>query len=171
MKLSAIACVLFVAFIGCTQTTPPPEPEAPTNELMGVWKAAELVDTDLDIPEMLEEKGIVMDESELVPDAYMIFTEKYGFVVGSAMPNRPELPENPTDAQLVAAWGPVWAFARTYEVKENTVIARLLFAKNPMAKLDEPEIHFFKFDGDDLIWTFGVNGGRNTATLRFTRLE
>ena len=137
------------------------------NKLIGVWKAGELVETDLDIPETAK---------EVVPDWYMVFTKKYRFVLGSRIPNRQELPENPTDAQLVAAWESVVALALTYEVKGNTLIEHLLFAKNPIAEnlnanLGEQGGSSFKFDGDDLLWTFSPNGGRNTATQRFTRLE
>ena len=136
------------------------------NKLIGVWKYAELVDTDLDIPEEAREIGV---------DYYMVFTKKYRFVVGSRIPNRPILPESPTDSQLVAAYEPVVALAFTYEVRGNTLIENLLFAKNPIIK--NPNVNpgeqgsSFKFDGDDLLWTFSPNGGRNTATQRFTRLE
>ena len=132
------------------------------NKFIGVWRPAELVETDLDIQEMANDQ----------PDFYMVFTEKYKFVVGSRNPNRQELPENPTDSQLAAAWAPVYAFAWTYEVKGNTVIEHLLFSKNPNEKQGEQGSHTFKFDGDDLIWTIeGVNRGRNTVTARFRRLE
>jgi hypothetical protein len=164
MKLCVVACVVFVALtvFACTQSTPlpEPEPEAPTNKLIGVWRYAELVDTDLDIPE---------EAREIEADWYMVFTEKYRFVVGSRIPNRQELPENPTDSQLVAAWEPVTAMVSTYEVKENKIINRLVFAKNPNWTPGGEHSYPLKFDGDDLIWTYGVNG--NKVTQRYTRLE
>ena len=132
----------------------------PENKLIGVWKLAELVDTDLDIPET---------EKEVVADYHMVFTKKYRFVVGSRIPSRQELPESPTDSQLVAAWEPVVAFAFTYEVKGNAVIEHLLFSKNPNEKQGEQGSHPFKFDESDLIWT--IMSGGNTFTLRFMRLE
>ena len=138
-----------------------PSALAQADKLIGVWKPIEIVEIDLDIPEMANGG----------PDAYMVFTKKYRLVVGSRLPNRQELLDNPTDSQLVAAWGPVWAFAFTYEVKGNTVIERLLFSKNPNEKLGEQGSHPFKFDGDDLLWTVKVNEGRNTVTQRYKRLE
>ena len=169
-SVKIVACMIFlISLLAVSCGSPQPiesEQEAPENELIGVWKAGELVETDLDIPEMAK---------EVVPDWYMIITKKYRFVVGSRIPDRQELPENPTDSQLVAAWEPVVAFATAYEVRGNTLIENLLFAKNPIIK--NPNVNpgeqgsSFKFDGDDLLWTFSPNGGRNTATHRFTRLE
>jgi len=165
MKLHVVACMVSLAVLVAV-----PSALAQADKLIGVWKAAEIVDTDVNIPEMAKAKGLVMDEKGPMMDVYMVFTKKYRFVVGSVMPNRKELPENPTASQLVAAWEPVWAFAWAYEVKGNTVITRQLFSKNP---IEEPMEHSYplKFDGDDLIWTFGVIDGKNTVTQRYTRLE
>ena len=154
------------------------------NKLIGVWKYAELVDTDLDIPEEAREIGVwkyaelvdtdldIPEEArEIGVDYYMVFTKKYRFVVGSRIPNRPILPESPTDSQLLAAWEPVLAMVFTYEIKENNIITRLVFAKDPNEKLGGEHIYPLKFDGDDLIWTYGANEGRNTVTQRYKRLE
>jgi len=132
------------------------------NKLIGVWKFAEWVDTDLDIPE---------EEKEIESDYYMVFTEKYRFVVGSRIANRQELPENPTDSQLVAAWEPVMAMVSTYEVKENKIINRLVFAKDPNWTPGGEHSYPLKFDGDDLLWTYGGTHLTSTTTQRFPRLE
>ena len=154
-SVKIVACIVFLSVLFTV-----PSALAQADMLIGVWKLAELVDTDLDISET---------EKEVVADYHMVFTKKYRFVVGSRIPNRQELPESPTDSQLLAAWEPVVAFAFTYEVKGNTVIEHLLFSKNPNEKRGEQGSHPFKFDGDDLIWTI-ISGG-NTFTLRFKRLE
>ena len=155
-SIKIIACIVSFAFLLVV-----PSAMAQADKLIGVWRPVEIVETDLNIP------GIANGG----PDAYIIFTEKYRFVVGSRVPERQALPESPTDSQFVAAWAPVWAFASTYEVKGNTVIEHLLFSKNPNEKQGEQGSHTFKFDGDDLIWTVKVNGGRNTVTQKCKRLE
>jgi hypothetical protein len=101
----------------------------------------------------------------------MVFTKKYRFVVGSRIVSRQELPENPTDSQLLAAWEPVTAMISTYEVKENYIINRLVFAKNPNWMPGGEHSYPLKFDGDDLLWTYSPDGGRNIVTQRYTRLE
>jgi len=130
--------------------------------LIGVWKFAEWVDSNLGLPETA---------NEVVADYYMVFTKKYRFLVGSMDPDRPVLPENPTDSQLLAAWRPVAAMIWTYEVKGNAVITRQLFAKSPYSELVEEHSYPLKFDGDDLLWTYSPDGGRNIITQRFTRIE
>ena len=134
--------------------------------MIGVWKFAEWVDTDLDIPETAPETA-----NEVGPEYYMVFTKKYRFAVGSLTPDRQELPESPTDSQLLAAWRPVMAMIWTYEVKENYIINRLIFAKNPIENPGEEHSYPLNFDGDDLLWTYSPDGGNTIVTQRYKRLE
>jgi hypothetical protein len=121
-SVKIIACTIILITLLALSCGSPQSNETPVvnddmsaeNKLIGVWKFAEWVDSDLDIPE---------EAKELESDYYMVFTKKYRFVVGSRIANRQELPENPTDSQLLAAWEPVTAMISTYEVKENKINA------------------------------------------------
>ena len=176
MKTSVkiVACTIILITLLALSCGSPQSNETPVinddvgadNKLIGVWKFAEWVDTDPDLPETAPERV-----NEVAPEYYMVFTKKYRFAVGSLTPNRPVLPENPTDSQLLAAWRPVMAMIWTYEVKGNAIITRQLFTKSPYSELVEEHSYPLEFDGDDLLWTYSPDGGRTILTQRYKRIE
>ena len=86
----------------------------------------------------------------------------------------PELPQNPTDAQVVAALNSLWARADTYEVNGNTVSLRNIVAKDTNTKPGDILIARYRFEADTLLMTVisDKNGPlENPYILKFTRLE
>jgi hypothetical protein len=174
MKTSVkiIACMLFVFALlavscGSPQTEEAvvaPEEATASNPLVGVWKITEITGTG--------------PEAETITDpqpGFFIFTKKYLSNVGvSSNTPRPELPENPTDAQLLEAWRPFDAGVGTYEVDGNTMTTHSLVTKNPNRKPSDFWSGEFRIEGDDLFITGKANQDgpiENPYTLKLVRVE
>ena len=109
MPTKVIACMVSLAILVAV-----PSALAQADKLIGVWKLVEFA-------------GIGPDAVTLtkVQPQIAIFTKKHMMVMGvkSSEP-RPELPENATDAQKVAAWEPFLAEAAEYEADETAWLNR-----------------------------------------------
>ncbi len=86
---------------------------------------------------------------------------------------RPLVPQNATNAELVAAWGPFTAQAGTYEVNGSTITYHQIVAKNANGMLPENATYSreFRIDGNTL-QTSGTNAaGTVTTTFTYRRVE
>ena len=85
---------------------------------------------------------------------------------------RAELPEDPTDEQLLAAWRPFFARAGTYEVKGHEIHTKVIVGKNPNATAEQEENSAsFEVDGDTMFQTFTNDAGTVTFKVKYTRVE
>lgn len=82
---------------------------------------------------------------------------------------RAELPEDPTDEQLLEAWRPFIASGGSYTVSGTTISATTLIAKNPNQMGEEWDSEF-KFDGDKLVRQFSNPENGNTWIVTFERM-
>jgi hypothetical protein len=84
----------------------------------------------------------------------LIFTKNHwSMVMVSSDKPRPDLPQNATDAQKLAAWTPFTASSGTYEVKGNTYTAKTIVSKDPGGNPDSFITIEFKIEGNTLITT------------------
>jgi len=134
------------------------------NELEGVWK---LIEVDLPGPD-----GFT---STKVQPSVLIITRQYMTFMGVMGEDpRPELPENPTDAQIVAAWNPLRAVTGSYEVKGNTITSNPIVGKRPNWGPDDTMIYEYEFEGDDLSVRLisSLDGPiENPLSFKYTRVE
>jgi len=87
---------------------------------------------------------------------------------------RLELPANPTDAQIVAAWNPLRAVTGSYEVKGNTITSNPIVGKRPNLGPDDTMIYEYEFEADNLLVRLisSLNGPiENPLSFKYTRVE
>jgi len=161
MKTSAriTACVIFLTFIITV-----PSAMAQADKLIGVWKLTEVVTTGPD--------------ARVIPNVQPMisFVNKKHMGILGFLSDKPmsELPQNPTDAQVVSALNSLWASAATYEADEDTVTLHYIVAKDPNTKPGDTLVAGYRFEADTLVMTvMGDKNGplENPYTLKFTRLE
>lgn len=86
----------------------------------------------------------------------------------------PELPENATNAQKVAAWRPFLAEAAEYEADETTITCKAIVLKDPNVKPGDVMTFEYRFEGDYLIQIFKDTENyprANQFILKYSRLE
>jgi hypothetical protein len=156
-SLKVIACMAVLAVLATVHSA------SAQGKLEGVWKYSEIV------PPAPNAKPIPVREGLL------IFTKKhFSMMFIPGVNPRPDLPENATDAQKVAAWEPLNAGSGTYEVKGNTYIAKGIVGKDPGST--QPDLFItveFKIEGDTLITTpKSTNSGPvNWGSTKLVRVE
>ena len=85
---------------------------------------------------------------------------------------RAQLPDDPTDEQVLAAWRPFGANAGTYEVSGSELTTTVLVAKNPNATANQnTNTSSFEVDGDTLYRTLTNANNGNTFRLKLVRVE
>ena len=147
-----IACLTALVVLVIVQSA------AAQGKLEGVWRVTEVI-----IPGA---NGVKLAVPAAHPNL-MIFTKKhFSFInIAAADGNRPTLPQNATDAQKVAAWTPVVAWAGTYEVKGNIVTFHNIVDKDPNGM---PPGGFwtaeFKTEGNTFTWTAKTDQNGPVAT-------
>ena len=163
-SVKILACLVFIIALLAVSCGSPQsiesEPEVPENELIGVWKVVEV--------------NITGSDAQTITDpqqpGILIFTIKYrSFMAINRDTPRPQLPENPTDAQLVEAYGPFMANVGTYEVNGNTITFNYLISKHPNSNPDNLMTNEYKIEGDNLFTTYV--GTENQYTTKYVRLE
>jgi hypothetical protein len=136
-------------------------------KLEGVWRIAEVIRGG--------QNPIKLTVDATHPGLFIV-TRKHWCLINLTNPNRPDLPQQgATDAQKVATWTPVVAFAGTYEMKGNITTFRTIVAKDPsdMPK-DGISTNEFKFEGSSVIWTPKTNANGPIADpiiTKFVRVE
>ena len=158
MKTHVVACMVFLLAV--------PSALAQADKLVGVWKLTEFGPPV--IPAMKREA-----DTNPQPEIW-IFTQKYCSIMGAIGEKlRPDLPEDPTEAQLLEAWRPFNASTGTYEVSGSTITILPIVDKNPNAMNSRRAlIQHFRFEGDTLIISSSERPpGLLPMEKRFTRLE
>lgn len=160
--IRVITCVVFITLLVAV-----PSALAQADKLVGVWQLSEVIYTG---PNARTVKIPPNVQTQIT-----IFTKKYMTIVGIRdQKPRPELPENATDAQKVAAWEPVHAVCMSYEVKGTTIIFKAIILKNPNVKPGDTMLMDYHFEGDTLVQTIksDKNGPvENPYTIKYIRLE
>ena len=146
----AVAAVSFLAFRPATTTD--------AGDLEGVWKTVHVT--------LTNDEGTEEFDSP-APNLTIYTATHYAtvFVVGEEP--REALPEDPTDAQLLAAWRRFRATAGTYEVKGNEIHNKVIVSKNPNWRENTATL---EVDGDTMVYTFTTDAGL-TVKVRYTRVE
>lgn len=136
-----IACMAALAFLFAVQSAPA------QGKLEGVWRVSEVTFTGANAGKIT----VTAEHPNLI-----IFTKKhFSFLnIMTTTDTRPDLPANATDAQKVAAWTPVAAWAGTYGVKGNIVTFRNIVHKDPGGMVaGNFGTSEFKIEGNTLIET------------------
>jgi hypothetical protein len=167
MKTSVklVSCLLFFTLLMTISCSSPQTTEtksvAPENELVGVWKIAEIIVTGPQA-QTITEPG----------PGFLIITKKYVSYAASAP--RAALPKVPTDAQLAAAFMAFSADTSTYEVNGNTITQHYIMGLAPNLKQGDIANVEYKLDGDNLSATVkSTQAGpiEYPVTTKYVRVE
>ena len=153
------AFIIFLTFIITV-----PSAIAQADQLIGVWELTELVTTGPDA-------RVIRNVHPMISFVNKKHMGILGFLSDTPMP---ELPQNPTDTQLVASLNSLWASAATYEADGDTVTLHNIVAKDPNTKPGDTLIARYRFEADTLVMTVILNKNvplENPYTLKFSRLE
>ena len=159
-RIRVIACMVSFAFLLAVPST-----LAQADKLIGVWKV-----TEVKWPAN-PEQNLDASTNKTPQPRLWIFTKKhYSMMEDRSYKPRPDLPEEPTDAQRAAAYGPFFANSGTYEVTGSTITFLPILAMSPnVTNSPRPFSHDFRFEGDSLIILYRVSFG--LIELKCTRLE
>jgi hypothetical protein len=125
----------------------------------GVWKSVHVTITN--------DEGT--QENEITTPNLMIFTANHYASVRTGQ--REQLPEDPTDEQLLAAWRPFNANAGTYEVRGNEIHMKVIVHKSPNVTAAQREnTSTFEVDGDTMLRTI-TNAAGVTFKVKYVRVE
>ena len=153
-----VACIVFLSVLFTVSSA-----LAQAGKLIGVWKLVEYVET--------SPNAVTITNGPL---QIAIFTKKYMMVMGNGSVTRPELPENATDAQKVAAWEHLRAESCEYEADDTKIKCKALVVKNPNTKTGDVMTFEYRFEGDYLIQIFRTTEETPRTlsfTLKYMRLE
>ena len=159
--LVLFSVILFSVSCGSQQTTEPAS-VIPQNPFVGAWKTVEVT--------------ITAPQAQTITDplpGICIMSPKYMAYVGVQAP-REALPENPTDAQLAAAFKPFMAIAASYESDGNTITAHPIVGSDPSMTEDTFVTMEYKLEGDYFTVTPKSNEKgpvENSYTLKFKRID
>ena len=104
------------------------------------------------------------------PRLYIFTNKHYSQMEVTGDKPRADLPEEPTDEQIAAAYWQFRANSGTYEVKGSTITFLPIVAKGPnVTNSPRPFSADYKFEGDSLITLFETSFG--LIELKLTRLE
>ncbi len=160
MKTSVrvVACLLSLSVLATV-----PSVMAQADKLIGVWKVTEVKYPQTDY---MDAQTVVDPQSRL-----WIFTKKhYSQMEVTGDKPRADLPKEPTDAQIAAAYRQFLANSGTYEVKGSTITRLPIVAKGPnLTNSPRPGSFEFRFEGDSLIILYGTSFG--LIELKLIRLE
>lgn len=104
------------------------------------------------------------------PPGLYIFTERH-YSVQRVITARPALPEKPSDAELLAAFGPFTANSGTYEVRGGRLTTTAMVAKNPNAMAGQSSTSELHFEGNEVVHVTSPNPGGGTTVTKLMRLE
>ncbi len=160
MRRLTLLIVLAVAAVSFLALRPAATIDA--SAVDGVWKSIHVTITN--------DEGT--EEFEITTPNLLIFTAThYARLTVFGQEPRAELPEDPTDEQLLAAWRPLIANAGTYEVKGDEIHTKVIVAKSPNATAEQAEDSApFEVDGDTMVRTF-TNDAGTTFVVRYSRVE
>jgi hypothetical protein len=162
-SLKVIACMAALAVLVTVQSA------AAQGKLEGVWRVSEVTFTGAN--------ALKITVAPTHPSLFIITKKHFSFLnIANTTGTRPDLPQQgATDAQKVAVWTPVVAWAGTYEVKGNMYTARTIVAKDPSEMAPGNfSTSEFKIEGDTLTFTPKTNQDgpiANPIITKFVRVE
>jgi hypothetical protein len=173
-SVKIIACMVFLIALltvscGSPQTTES-ETAGPENKLIGVW---EIIGSTTEFPPDMNRETEVSDTH--LP-GIMIFTKKYFSWVDFHLvdfndKSLPELPEDPTDAQIAAVYNQLGVMTGTYEIEGSSIERHIIVSKNPnQMGRDAVGWKSYAFEGDILTMT-ATFSNQMIYTLKLRRLE
>ena len=138
---------------------------ASAQSLEGVWRRTE------GVTEGGPNAGTISG-SDMQPGLLIYTQDHYSVVVLNGTEARPLIPQNPTDADLVATWGPLAAQSGTYEVNGSTITYHRVVAKAAanMLPANATFSREFRIDGNTL-QTSGTNADGSVTTFTYRRVE
>ncbi len=139
---------------------------ASAQSLEGVWRGTRMV------VEGGQNAGTISG-SDVQPRLLFYTQDHYSLLFVNGTEARPLIPQDPTDADLVAAWGPLTAQAGTYELSGSTITYHIVVAKSANGMLPQNSTYSreFRIDGNTLV-TSGTNAaGTVTTTFTYRRVE
>ena len=139
---------------------------ASAQSLVGVWRGTEMV------TEGGPNEGTISG-SDVQPRLLFYTQNHYSVLFVNGTEPRPLIPENATESDLVAAWGPLAAQAGTYEVNGSTITYHIVVAKARNGMLPENATYSREFSiNGDILQTIGTNAaGTVTTTFTYRRVE
>ncbi|MBK5097031.1 MAG: lipocalin-like domain-containing protein [Gemmatimonadetes bacterium] len=162
-KLVIPSAVLVLATAVLAFRPAPPPPEVGVSAINGVWKAVHVAFASSD----------TSWASELSNPSITIFTDGYWSIARiSGDGPRADLPEDPTDEQLLEAFRRFHGSAGTYSVSGSTVSGTTLVSRNPnqMSADNTWSNEYWMKDGK-LTREYKNDENGNTWTVTFERLE
>ncbi len=138
-------------------------------KLEGVWRVAEVTFT--------AQNGLKITVPPTHPSLFILTKKHFSFLnIANTTGTRPDLPQQgATDAQKVAVWTPVVAWAGTWEAKGNTFTMRSIVAKDPIEMAPGNfGTNEFKLEGDTLTVTPKTNQSgpiANPIITKFVRVD
>jgi hypothetical protein len=163
------ACIVFLialVTVSCVSNqVTETESAFPENELIGVWEITG--DTIVYPPDMNQETEV--NDTHL--PGIMVFTKKYFSWVDFHGDALPELPEEPTDAQVAAVYNQLTALAGTYEINGSSITVPIIVSNDPN-DLSGGETYNCEYalEGDVLTISWTQENQVN-VTLKLKRLE
>ena len=141
---------------------PNPEATFDVSALNGAWKAVEV---------HAELQDTTFTREEARPNILLFTDGHWAAIRIGGEGTRAELPEEPTDEQLLEAWRPLRASAGSFTVSGNTISAVTLIAKNPNAMGGDSWDSEFSVEGDELVRVFHNEESGNTWTVTYARMD
>lgn len=163
MRRLVLPLTIVTVAVVAVASRPAPEETISVSSLNGAWKTVQ-VHADL--------SDTTWTRSEDRPNI-LLFTDGHWAAIRIAGDGkRTDLPEEPTDEQLLEAWRPLRASAGTYSVSGSKMTSTVLIAKNPNPMNEQrAATSEFKLDGNKLVRTFRNEENGNTWTVTYERVE
>ena len=133
--------------------------QAQSSALQGAWTITEVSVTTPDTS---------WTEANPQPGLYIFLEPHYSTLIVQGSEPRELFSDDPTDAELLAAWSPFIANSGTYEVSGTTLTVRPLVAKQPNAMSDDSFTYTYQVEGDTLRLTFSAAWAPEGGEIRYT---
>ena len=140
---------------------PAPEDTFNTSALEGAWTAVH-------IDAVTQDSTWTRDEDR--PNMLLFSGGHWASMRVADDGSRAELPEDPTDEQLLEAWRPFRASGGSYSVSGSTISSTTSIAKNPNSMGDDWDSEF-KMDGEKLVRVFSNSANGNNWTVTYERMK
>ena len=129
----------------------------------GVWKSVEITVTTSDSTYT----------SEITqPNRLVLRKRLYARMRIAGAEPRPELPDEPSDELLLAAWRPFRANAGTYEVSGSEMTSKVIVSRNPNSTAEQREYtSAFELEGDVMHRTFTSRTTGDQFRVKYVRVE
>ena len=158
-----LAILLVPAAIAASVMALRPATDHSYSAVEGVWESVEVTVTTSDSTYT----------NEVTQPNLLVITKQHFaamFIVGAEP--RPQLPDEPSDELLLAAWRPFRANAGTYEVSGSEMTSKVIVSKNPNSTAEQREYtSAFELEGDVMHRTFTSGTTGDELRVKYVRVE